>query len=212
MAPFLRSAALSRWSALVTAVLCLLGCDDPETPGRGRGYHRHRLVIYSKVVNSAADTIGVASGSLEMSTLLIASRPSLWFDMANLASSGGVVFGPAPVIDLAPPDTEFRACTTEVDHLIGYQLHYDGDTTRLCALDRHDGWEAMMHFMPGRAVLRSGDTIGISTMTRHNFPDTIRAGRDIEIEMVFDMDGLITRCPNPAWLSLDVDKIAIRQR
>jgi hypothetical protein len=182
-------------------------------PGRHQGYHQHRLIFYSKVVNRAADTIGIVSGKIELNTLLMATRPRFWLDcLTNHSSNGCAVYIPGPVIDLAPPDTELRACTTNVDHLIGYQLRYGGDTTRLCAFDDIDGWEADVYFFPGWAILESGDTIAVGTMTLHGFPDTIRPDRDIEVDMVFDMDGLITRCPNPNWLSLDVNRIAIRQR
>ena len=93
-------------------------------------------------------------------------------------------------LDFQRDDTMFHACTTNVQHVTGFQEKYGGDTTRLCVLDRYGGWYNTLKLWVDSADLSARSAVTSDRIRLSPVPDTLRPNGEIELQLTFDMNGL----------------------
>jgi len=199
------------WSVIAAGLFLLLaGCSGRPDPDEYE-YHDHRLVLRTRSISQSADTSGVVSLRLPIVGTGYWRRS---FSTTALVSWNTSLPATLP-IDVIRPDTEFTTCSTTVRHYTGYQLKYGGDTTHLACLDDDTSWTMGFRFSQPAAQLLSGDSALLSTVFLYSVPDTARGPETIELDITFDLDGLILveSVPiNTQLVTLRQEKIYYRQR
>ena len=200
------------WSVVAADLFLLLaGCTPTRPDPDEYEYHDHRLVLRTRSINQSADTSGVVTLRLPIVGTGYWRRS---FSTAPLVSWNTSLPATLP-IDVIRPDTEFTACSTTVRHYTGYQLKYGGDTTHLACLDNDTSWTMGLRFSQPVAQLLSGDSARLTTVFLYSVPDTARGQETIELDITFDLDGLILveSIPiNTQLVTLRQEKIYYRQR
>jgi len=197
-------------SFLFAGLLMYMGCEargpNSKEP-RSLDYHQHPLIMYIRTVNHAADTLGtnsvVVNGGVQF-----AQRES----GKKLTRSDAVV-GPLPeAMQLVYPDSEVHTCTTYIDHYVGYQNMYGGDTTRYCELDRYGPWFYLLSTFQGTVAFTARDSASVESGSVDTVPDTVRLNNILELDILVDVNGLLQWRSLTSKYVLQPDHIHVTQR
>jgi hypothetical protein len=194
--------------------LCLLlsGCgmfdhdyNSPEPTTLD--FHKHTAVLHFRTVNHSTDTLGIRSamvlgGALEAKRDADAKLSRDFTTPAWLAVPTQIVYS----------DTESHACTLEINHFVGYQLRYGGDTSRFSVMDRYPVWDLEMRMYTTDFVLVDGETLAVTNAAVPNVPDAVRADVPYELDITVDLAGLLEWRATQNDYKLQADRIQVRQR
>lgn len=194
---------------------CLLmhpGCD-PENPGpnskepRSLDYHQHPLIMHVRTINHASDTLGTTSVVVNWG-VQFARR-----DGGEKLTRREVIVGTLPEsMQLVYPDSEVHTCSTDIDHYVGYQVMYGGDTTRYCEMDRYGPWYLQFDLIRSTATFTARDSVRVYQSIVDMVPDTMRPSGVLELDILLDMDGLLQWRPSLSRYYLNADRIHVTQR
>jgi hypothetical protein len=202
-----------RVCSILIMTICLLSIMNCEALGvllhpdpEDFEYHTHDLTLHVKAINHSEDTLGVKQAVYPLYYYLY-ERNEISVRDHNICSSD---FPETLYVEIPPTDTEVYIYETEINHFIGYQEEYGGDSTRYSCLDKVDGWFTRLSFLNGDVMLNSGDS-----RTSFGFwvviPDTVRGGEGLDVEIIFDLNGLFySNYPN-GRLSVNEYRISCRQ-
>jgi hypothetical protein len=195
---------------LLACLLTYPGCDthgynspDPDE----LDHHAHLAVMRFRTVNRASDTLGVVSVTAG-SGYMLARR-----DAARQLSRSCATLGQLHVpTQLVYEDSEVHTCSTYVDHYVGYQSRYGGDTTHFGAMDRYETWT--MEIVPAevRAAFAARESASVYVSSFDEVPDTVRPNGILELDVLIDMKGLLSWQPSGSNYYLRPDHVHITQR
>jgi hypothetical protein len=205
-----------RYSAATTFVFAWLfmnsGCDPvshgPNTPDpRGLEHHQHLVIMHIRAVNHASDTLGTASVKA-YSGAIGALR-----DGGKRLTRQEATMGYMPVpLQIASPDSEVHTCSTYIDHFVGYQAQYGGDTTRYGEMDRYGPWAFRFDLVRGTAVFAAGESAPVGQSLVDGVPDTVRSNGVLDLDILIDMNGLLQWRPLTSKFYLSPERIHVEQR
>jgi hypothetical protein len=196
---------------LAAVVFACPACDwghdynspDPST----LDYHTHLAVLHFRTTNHAADTLGVTAVTI-LDGYLLARR-----DASSRLSRGWAVPGrfdePA---QLVYPDSQVHSDTVLIEHYVGYQLRYGGDTSRLSSLDDCGDWTLNMRVLQAEAALAGGETLDVEAGLGPLLPDSVTGDGLLELDVTVDLDGLLEWREARGRFALMVDHIHVRRR
>lgn len=198
-------------AAFVFACLLLhLGCD-PQDFNSGdphlRDHHEHPLVLHFRTINHALDTLGTTSVVLNAGWKYARRHTG-----EKLTRSEVIVAPPLDSMQLVYPDSGVHTCSTTIEHYVGYQLEYGGDTTRYGEMDRYGPWFFQLDLMSSAAAFSTGETVRVYQSIVDMVPDTVRPNGVLELDIVMDLDGLLEWRPSIERYYLNTDRIHVTQR
>jgi hypothetical protein len=190
-------------------LLAFSGCDNdsynsPEP--ESMEHHSHLVVMHFRTVNHAADTLGVVSVTAG-SGYLLARR-----DAARQLSRSSMTPAHLPVpTQLVYPDSQVHTCSTYIDHYVGYQSRYGGDTTHFGEMDRYGTW--VMEMIPNEvgATFAARESASVYSYEIVPVPDTVRPDGVLDLDIEVDVDGLLTWQPSASKYILHPDHIRVTQ-
>lgn len=173
---------------------------------RSLDYHRHLVIMHVRTVNHASDTLGTVS--IAGSGFLLARR-----DGGHKLTRDGVDLGRLPTLmQFVYPDSEVHICSTSIDHYVGYQTMYGGDTTRYGEMDRYGPWEVRIIPSLLAAVFTAGESASVNPGHIDMVPDTVRPGGILDLDISVDLGGLLEWQPTQARYNMRTDHIHVKQR
>jgi hypothetical protein len=125
-----------------------------------------------------------------------------------------VIIGTLPdSMQFVYPDSGVHTCSTTIEHYVGYQLEYGGDTTRYGEMDRYGPWYLQFDLIRSTATFASGDSGRVSQEGIVDMvPDTVRPNGVLELDVVMDLDGLLVWRPSRERYYLNTDHVHVTQR
>ncbi|MFO7649877.1 MAG: hypothetical protein R6X13_00850 [bacterium] len=178
--------------AMFACLYILPGCG-PEDYNSGdpylRDHHEHPLVLHFRTINHAADTLGTTSVVLNYGVKFARRH------QGEKLTRSEVIIGTLPdSIQFVYPDSGVHTCTTTIEHYVGYQLEYGGDTTRYGEMDRYGPWSLQFDLRRSTATFASGDSVqvyggGLDIVDM--VPDTVRPNGILELDVIVDLNGLL---------------------
>lgn len=197
---------------LLAGLLMLCACDltsdgdnspEPET----LDHHVHLVILYVHTINQASDTLGVVSVTANTG-ILLASR-----DAVRQLSRKSVTIGSSPEpMRIVYPDSGMHACSTYVEHYVGYQTRYGGDTVRFGEMDRYGTWGLQLAPHQVCATFADGDSASVYAGVVAPLPDTVRPGGTLELDVTVDLNGLLVWQPSASRYDMRPDHVHVTQR
>lgn len=203
-----RAAALILLVALLVQSACDAFDHDDNSPEPSTlDHHEHVAILHFRTINHSADTFGIVSATT-FNGALEARR-----DAGGKLSRNNAVPGSfeSPV-QIVYPDSESHACTLAVEHFVGYQGQYGGDTTRLSSMDRYGTWTLQLYTIGTRVAFANGETLVIDNAPVPEIPDTVRYDRPYELDITVDLDGLLVWREALGRYALQPSRFEVRQR
>jgi hypothetical protein len=165
------------------------GCEAPgpnTKDPRSFNYHQHPLIMHIRTINHASDTLGTTSVLVNFG-LQFARRSA-----GGKLTRSEVIVGSLPEsMQLVYPDSEVHTCSTSIDHYVGYQVKYGGDTTRYCEMDRYGPWSFLLDLTRSTATFTARDSASVENSYLNAAPDTVRPNGVLELSILVDADGLL---------------------
>jgi len=201
---------------VIGIVLAVAGCAlyriffPPKGPG-DYDYHTHRLTFYAKTINQDYDTLGIRGATLPF-VYYTFRRPPRWRDDRSSYTYG---FPETLNVEITMEDADFQPYLTDLRHFVGWQEEFGGDTAYFSVLDSVVGWEMDIRAASDYLTLVSGESLHLHSNLPSGVPDTVRGYSEIEIEVIFDMDGLFEikdYGPTGKRVILDSSKVYYHQR
>ena len=188
------------------------GCDwenhgPNTTEPRWLDYHQHLVVMHIRTINRASDTLGTTSVAVN------SGDQSALRDRGEELTRNYVFLGSLPIsMQVVYPDSEVHTCSTYIDHYVGYQTKYGGDTTRYGKMDRYGPWAYRLTVGGGTATFAARDSAQVDQSLIDMVPDTVRPGSVLELDIVVDASGLLQWRQSISAYYLNPDRIHITQR
>lgn len=206
---------LSRFMIVIIIILSIIGCDILYSLFHRLNFpnpsdfphHDHEITFQVRSINHSQDSIGVEKAKFCL-PFYIYSRESI--DSIRLYHFFLLDFPKDLYIEIPPTDTEIYYYNAEVTHYIGYQQEYGGDTSRLSCLDSIGEWNMTIKFDIKELILISGDSISGVGHSKI-IPDTIKDSSAINIEILFDLNGLFSIDTPTGNAYVNKSKISCRQ-
>jgi hypothetical protein len=156
-------------------------------------HHSHLVVMHFRTVSHAADTLGVVSVTAG-SGYLLARRDAA----RQLSRSSMTPAHLAVPTQFVYPDSEVHTCSTYIDHYVGYQSRYGGDTTHFGEMDRYGTW--VMEIIPNEvgATFADRESASVYSYEIVPVPDAVRPNGVLELDIEVDLDGLLVWQPSAA--------------
>ena len=197
---------------LLVALLALSGCNgfdhDYNTPEPSTlDHHTHVAILHFRTINHSGDTLGIVA-AFTSNGYLSARRDA----SPKISRSWAVPSYLPQAVQIVFSDTASHACTLEMEHFVGYQTRYGGDTTRFSAMDRYGAWTLDMAIPGTRVAFENGETLDIFEPSIAGIPDTVRPGEPYELDITVDLDGLLAWQASQGRYNLQPDHLVVRQR
>lgn len=186
------------------------GCDNDSynTPEpESLDHHSHVVVMYIRTVGHASDTLNTVSVTAA-SGILLASREAVRRISRTCATVAQL---PEPT-QLVYPDSAVHTCTTSVEHYVGYQSRYGGDTTHYGQIDRYGTWVLEMTPYEIGATFVTRESARVASSEIGPVPDTVRTDGILELDILVDLTGLLTWQPSRSKYTFDPSHVRVTQR
>ena len=196
--------------AAAAGLLVCLSCDssDYNSPEPSSlETHQHTVLIRFRSVNQASDSFGIGS-AVSASSSFLASRDAGGKLTRHSVDPGYL----GQSIQFLYPDSEVHTCTALVSHFIGYQRAYGIDTLRYGAMDQYGSWDMWLTFDGNEFVTAAGETLPSDNIYLRPIPDSTRQNGLWELDVTFDLGGLLTWNQTRTRLVVHTDRISVRQR
>ena len=168
--------------------------------------HQHTVLLRFRSIHHEADTIGVQA-MIASEGAFLTSRDA-GGKLTRTSVDPGYFGRRQPVF----PDSAVHSCTVAVSHFVGYQRKYGGDTTRYGSLDRYGEWAMWVTLTGANVVNSSGETLPAGNLYLEGVPDSVRPNGLWELDVTFDLDGLLTWNQSRTRLVVHTDRVSVRQR